>query len=56
MVQGKPEDLKVKIGDFDDSYTLKTTISTMQTNIQGMKGMTLAYTAPEICNGKVNSA
>lgn len=51
MVEGNSGNLKVKLGDFDDSYTLKTTINTLQTNLQGMKGTTLAYTAPEICNG-----
>ena len=54
MVSGTLNDIIIKVGDFDDVVTVKETIMlTMTDNF--LKGMTLAYTAPELCFRKVKS-
>ena len=54
LVQGNGQDVIIKICDFDDVVVLKATITCTLTSV--FKGMTLGYTAPELCNGKVKKA
>uniref|UniRef100_A0A7M5WYP1 non-specific serine/threonine protein kinase n=1 Tax=Clytia hemisphaerica TaxID=252671 RepID=A0A7M5WYP1_9CNID len=49
LVQQSDTGVVVKVSDFDDVVVLKTAITCSTTNWQA--GMTLAYTAPEICSG-----
>ena len=46
------KDIIVNVSDFDGMFILKETISVTATSFH-MKGMTLAYTAPEICSRTV---
>ena len=52
LVTGSLEKTIVKLADFDDVVILKETVVQTMT-INSLKGMTLAYTAPELCNRSV---
>ena len=54
LVSGTNSCPVVKVSDFDDDlYVPSTTLTGMQTTNHAFKGMTLAYTAPEICSREV---
>ena len=55
LITGTLKDICVKVADFDDLVTIKETISPTMT-INCLKGMTLAYAAPELCNRTVRTA
>ena len=52
LVTGTLKQTVVKISDFDDLMELKQTMMTT-TKVNFLKGMTVAYTAPELCNGEM---
>jgi len=54
LVSGLFPDLSVKVTDFEDMADIKQTIATIVTG-NNLKGMTLAYTAPELYRGGVSS-
>ncbi|XP_065671733.1 uncharacterized protein LOC136089609 [Hydra vulgaris] len=50
LVKGKSEkDLVIKIADFDELLRLKQTFTSSCTTYSHFRGMTLSYTAPELC-------
>ena len=54
LVTGTLKDIKIKVADFDDFVEFKQTMMTSAT-INFLQGMTLAYTAPELCTGEVKT-
>ena len=55
LVSGSLNDVIIKVVDFDDVVAIKQTIMATVTQINFLKGMTLVYTAPELCFRKVRS-
>ena len=55
LVTGKSCDICVKVGDFDDFYSIKNTTLATTANTNQLCGCTLAYTAPELCLQLVNA-
>ncbi|XP_065654902.1 probable serine/threonine-protein kinase DDB_G0272254 [Hydra vulgaris] len=55
LVTGTLNKLCVKLTDFDDLSLIQETIHATLTNKPFLLGMTLAYTAPEICKQEVKS-
>ncbi|XP_057298807.1 receptor-interacting serine/threonine-protein kinase 1-like [Hydractinia symbiolongicarpus] len=56
LICGTADRVVVKVADFDDMYDIKGTITSTLTNMnQGLFGMTLAYTAAEICLQQVRT-
>ena len=53
LVNGTLENIIIKVADFDDMLVIKETISATVTTHQ-FAGVTLFYTAPEICNHTVS--
>ena len=53
LVTGTLNELRVKLSDFDDISLIQDTIHATLTNKSFLLGMTLAYTAPEICKQEV---
>lgn len=56
LVSGSPSNIIVKITDFDEMFFIKNTIMHTQTGTNSLKGMTLTYTAPELCNQAIKTA
>ena len=57
LVAGTVEETVVKVADFDAFVTVKETVRSTRTKTDSrLKGMTLAYTAPELVCGRVNKA
>ena len=54
LVSGSLNEISVKVADFDGMLLLKETITATATSFP-TKGMTLSYTAPEICSGYVKT-
>ena len=52
LVSGSLKQPVMKVADFEEMADIKQTIQTIST-INNLKGMTLAYTAPELCSGEM---